>query len=246
MLTASTRATGSRPVARRAPAEACYVGRERVPLLIAEARGLGADEMARLATTRAFAPNGPFYPGVRAPAPRAYADAVATALSGPLHELMGWGAPPPGGGVEALACDFSLVTTPPEALIPLQRVPHSDGRDPDIVAVLHYLCGPEHGGTGLFRHRVTGFERITEARADRYNRVLDSDVTTNGLPEPGYLQGSTNLFEETARVDAAFGRLIAYPGNALHCGLVPPTASLSPDPTTGRLTVNTFLRRVRA
>ena len=222
-----------------APAEACYVGEERVPLLIAEARGLGADKMAEVARTRPFAPDGPHYPGVRARAPGGYARMLVQALTGPLAEVTGW----TGAAFEVIASDFSLVTTPPEALTPIQRIPHFDGTDEGVIAVLHYLTGA--GGTAFFRHKVTGFERITADRAARYDEVLRADARTHGLPPAAYVDGSTVMFEETARVDAAFGRLIAYPGNTLHSGRVPAGTPLSDDPAKGRLTVNTFLRRVR-
>ena len=223
-----------------APAEARYIGQERVPLLVAEARALGADAMAKLAPGRPFAADGPHYPGVRSPAPEGYGRMIVQALTGPVSEMMGW----TDAAFEVIATDFSLVTTPPRALTPIQRIPHFDGTDPDVIAVLHYLCGPEGGGTAFFRHRVTGFERITSERAARYDEVLRADVRTHGLPEAAYVDGSTPLFEETERVGARFGRLLAYPGNALHSGRIPAGAALPDDPATGRLTVNTFLRRV--
>ena len=222
-----------------APAEARYVGDERVPVLVAEAEALGARQMRDLAPTRPFAPDGPHYPGLRSRAPAGYGRMIVQALTGPLGELFGW----KDAAFEVVAADFSIVTTPPEALTPIQRIPHFDSTDEGVVAVLHYLCGEEGGGTAFFRHKVTGFETITEDRAERYAEVLRADVVTNGLPDPAYVAGSTALFAETALFAARFGRLLAYPGYALHSGRIPPGLTLDPDPAKGRLTVNTFLRR---
>ena len=207
-------------------------------MLVAEARGLGADKMFEVAQTRPFAPDGIHYPGVRSRAPASYGRMLAEALAGPLAELFGW----QGARFAVIASDFSLVTTPPEALTPIQRIPHFDGTDERVVAVLHYLTGD--GGTAFFRHRVTGYERVTEERASRYDEVLRADMRTHGMPDAAYVDGDTPVFAETERFEARFGRLLAYPGNALHSGRIPPGAALSDDPGAGRLTVNTFLRRV--
>ena len=211
-----------------------------MPVLVAEAAALGAERMRALAATRPFAPDGPHYPGIRTPAPEGYGAMIAKALAGPVGELMDW----KDAAFEVIASDFSLVTTRPEALTPIQRMPHFDGTDEGVIAVLHFLCGDGFGGTAFFRHRVTGFERVTADRLARYDEVLRADVTTNGLPDAAYVAGSTPLFEETARFDARFGRLLAYPGVSLHSGRIPPDMPLSDDPATGRLTVNTFLRLV--
>ena len=223
-----------------APAEVRYVGREKVPVLAVEARALGADKMAEAAPTRPFAANGIHYPGVRAAAPGGYARMLAQALAGPVGEMMGW----KDAELGVVASDFSLVTTPPADLTPIQRIPHFDGTDEGVIAVLHYLCGPDWGGTAFFRHKVTGFERVTGPRAARYDEVLRADVRTHGLPDAAYVDGDTPIFEETARYEARFGRLLAYPGNALHSGRIPAGRTLPADPARGRLTVNTFLRRM--
>lgn len=207
-------------------------------MLVAEARGLAADKMFEVARDRPFAPDGPHYPGVRSRAPASYGRMLAQALAGPLGELFGWA----DARFAVIASDFSLVTTRPEALTPIQRIPHFDGTDEGVVAVLHYLT--DSGGTAFFRHRVTGYERITEGRAERYDEVMRADMRTHGMPDAAYVDGDTPVFAETARFEARFGRLLAYPGNALHSGRIPPGGALTDDPARGRLTVNTFLRRV--
>ena len=50
-------------------------------------------------------------------------------------------------GFRLLEASFSLVTTPPEALSAVQRLPHFDWADLNILAVLHHLhrAGPDQG-----------------------------------------------------------------------------------------------------
>ena len=57
----------------------------------------------------------------------------------------------------------------------------------------------------------------------------------------GYVRGSTNGFEEIGRVQARFNRLVVYPGNLFHSGILPDDYDFSPDPRRGRLTINIFL-----
>jgi len=145
-------------------------------------------------------------------------------------------------GADLVECNFSIVTTPPEALTPLQRLPHFDAADPGRIAVLHYLCGPSAGGTAFYRHRTTGFETVSLSRMEDYAERLDADLARHGDPKAEYLRGDTALFEQTYRVGAAFNRLVIYRGWTLHSGTVPAGLALSGDPRAGRLTVNTFLQ----
>jgi hypothetical protein len=136
---------------------------------------------------------------------------------------------------------FSLVTQPEHSLNALQSVPHFDNADPNGFAILHYLSPFPSGGTGFYRHRSTGFERITEDRVDRFRAALDADYGPTGGPPSGYFSGSTPVFEETARFDAVYNRALVYQGCLLHSGLLPETFNFSPDPRLGRLTGNIFI-----
>ena len=149
---------------------------------------------------------------------------------------MGWG----DAALSVEASYFSIVTTPPGDLTLFQRVPHTDGLDEGRVAVMHYLS-EEDGGTAFFRHRSTGYERVTEDRHAPYDRALRADLDEHGEPT-GYRRGSDAVFEEVFRVNAAPGRLAIYTGTLLHSGVVP-DGDLPADPARGRLTVNTFLTR---
>ena len=216
---------------------------DHVPILVADDALPNTDALTRAARAADYAVNGPYYPGVRAPAPTGYAQMLASSLLGPLRRLFGWGE---ADRAEVMTSDFSLVTTRPDALIPMQRMPHYDGTDTGVVAVLHYLCGPEHGGTSFFRHKETGFELITEERLPAYERALERGVAEHGLPVARYTEDGGPLFERTATHDCRFNRLLVYPGACLHSGRIPENHPLSEDPMKGRLTANTFLRRVPA
>lgn len=130
---------------------------------------------------------------------------------------------------------FGLVTTPSEALTAPQSLPHYDSPNPETIAILLYLCGPEQGGTGFYRHRATGLERIGLADERAY-----LEAVTPGPASGRYFEDSDTQFERIGKVDAQVNRLIAYPSNLLHSGIVDPSR-LSSDPSQGRLTANIFI-----
>ncbi|MEX1252324.1 MAG: DUF6445 family protein [Hyphomonas sp.] len=212
------------------------IGHEREPIIIIDGFSSDPHGLVDAAAGQAFGPRGPHYPGIRAPAPPRYLGERMDLLQKTLSDVFGLN-----HGADLVECNYSLVTTPAEELAPLQRLPHFDSADPGHFAVLHYLCGPEHGGTAFYRHRASGFETVSPSRMDDYSGMLDGELLRRP-PAEGYLLGDTALFEQTYRVEAAFNRLVIYRGWTLHTGQVPPGHGLSPDPRLGRLTVNTFLK----
>jgi hypothetical protein len=92
------------------------------------------------------------YPGVRASAPIGYVSNLVRALSPMIEEVFALGSSKPG----RVDCYLSMVTMAPHELKPLQRIPHIDTVDPLRIAVLHYFCDEQFGGTAFFRHRATG------------------------------------------------------------------------------------------
>ena len=214
-------------------------GREGLPVIVIDSFCRDPDELVALASDAVFIDVGSTYPGVRAPAPQHYVVALL-ADAAPVIEQT-FGCPP---RPELDLCAFSLVTTRPEELKRIQRVPHFDGPEPDRIAFLHYLCAPGQGGTSFYRHRATGFECVSMERVDEYRSTLLAELATH-LPTADYCSDDTRLFECVHRVDAAFNRLIIYRGNALHSGDISPRTILSEDPRLGRLTINGFGRLVR-
>jgi hypothetical protein len=171
---------------------------------------------------------------VRSSAPREYAHGIVSALMDLMRSTFDL-------PDELIITDstFSLVATPPESLVPFQRVPHYDSVDQNRIALLHYLSS--QGGTSFYRHRSTGVEIVTADRQDGYIRTVNAEVRAKGMPPAQYVDGDTELFERTARYDAVFNRVLIYRGSMLHSVNVPPDFVPDTNPRTGRLTVNTFL-----
>jgi hypothetical protein len=219
----------------RPAARLSRLGREGEPLLCLDRLMRQPQALIDYAAAETrFAPvHGPDggYPGIRAPAPLDYVEAVVRALDPVVRDAFQLGAVRLGRA----ECNFSLVTLAPDALAPSQRVPHIDTTDPLQFAFLHYLCGSEQGGTGFYRHRATGYEAITPEREPHYQAVR----ATEPAPAPGYIHGDTPEFERIGAADAAFDRLLVYRSRQLHSGLVAGTGSS--DPRKGRLTANIFL-----
>lgn len=213
------------------------IGHEREPILIIDGFSSDPETLVEQAAHETYRPLGPHYPGVRAPLAAQYLSERMDLLQRLLADVFGLQ-----DGANLLECNFSLVTTPAAGLQPLQRLPHFDSTDPGRLAVLHYLCGPEGGGTAFYRHRTTGFETVSASRMEDYALHLNDEIERRGPPPAGYIQGDTPLFEQTYRVKAVFNRLVVYRGWTLHAGLVPEGHPLSADARTGRLTINTFLQ----
>lgn len=136
---------------------------------------------------------------------------------------------------------YSLVTTAEQDLKVLQRVPHCDSRDASYFAIMCYLNAAPHGGTGFYRHNPTGYERITNERFSHYVAMAESFMAQHGLPSANYYRANDGHFSLVGNVDYQPNRLMVYPGNLLHSGLIDPVMDISSDPRSGRLTANIFV-----
>jgi hypothetical protein len=176
------------------------------------------------------------YPGVRAPMPLDYVEGAVRALDPLIRSTYGIS-----DAVLAKAeCFFSIVTLPPEKLQPLQKVPHIDTTDPLHFAVVHFLCHGPFGGTAFYRQLGTGFETIGPEREASWSACRDEHLKL--LPESaGYMDANMTGYEQLTLIPCQFDRLILYPSNMLHSGLIPPAMPLSADPMMGRLTANFFI-----
>jgi hypothetical protein len=141
-------------------------------------------------------------------------------------------------GFDLLDASFSLVTTAPDQLQPMQRAPHFDSVDPDYLAVLHYIGGVGGSGTAFYRQRSTGIERVT---ADNNARFVETAKRETGADAASYIRSSNAWFDRIGMVDAQPDRLIVYQGSLLHSGVIPPDMPFSGDPRSGRLTANFFV-----
>lgn len=222
--------------------EVLWVGVENHPVLLIDGLLAGAEGLVDFAAvTAVLAPvrsAANFYPGVRAPAPGGYVRALIKALRPHMARVFG----APIDGQAHVTSALSMATLSAEAANLAQRLPHIDTTEPSQLAILHYLCGPEHGGTAFYRHRATGFEAIGPDRGPAYFAALRAEIVGEEAPG-GYIVGSSDLFEQTAAVAPVFNRVIVYASNLLHAGVLP-DRPLSQDPRLGRLTANTFFRFV--
>ena len=209
------------------------LGDEGELLLIIDDFHPDPDLLIRQARGRTFGTRGRFYPGIRATAAPEHLSPCQSVLREVLTR--GYGLE----GAQLTETSFSMVTTPPDALLPMQRLPHFDGTHPNRLALLHYLIGPEEAGTAFFRHRETSFESIVEARLDTYQRSLQTAYPHG--PTKRYFSGSDTVFEQIDFVPAKFNRAILYRGICLHSGIIPETFNFSDEIDHGRLTINTFL-----
>lgn len=216
------------------------VGRERTPVVVVDDPLRCTRALIDYAATGAqFSTEGAQgYPGVRAPLPAQYAAAVLPQLEPLISRAFGLPAPLQSKLIHQL---FSLVAQPAETLQMLQRAPHFDNRCPFYFATVHYLAAGAHGGTGIFRHRPTGFESVSEARYAQFVRAAEAHVRRHGPPPARYIRESDNHFELIEELPYRANRLLLYPGYLLHSGLIDPDRDISADPATGRLTANLFL-----
>jgi hypothetical protein len=217
------------------------IGEERQPVIMIDDFVPDPAGLRRRAEALAYRPMGPHYPGLRAQVAREDIAAFLPPVLDLVRDTFGLSGTP--GLVSA---GYSIVTTPPARLTPIQRIPHTDGLEPERIALLHFLGDTAQGGTAFYRHRSTGYETITAARFAGYDAALRRDVAQHGLPPPDYISGDTPLFERIARIAAAPNRAIIYRSHSLHCADLPPDLDLTPDPKRARLTVNTFLMGPRA
>jgi hypothetical protein len=214
------------------------LGQELTPVLVIDHLLLDTSWLCQQAQQAAFSGQADnYYPGIRAASPAQYQAAICQALFPLLHNVFA----PKASELRILMSAYSIATTATAGLRPIQMLPHFDTVEPMQLAMVHYLCGAEHGGTSFYRHKETGFERITATRLPCYGQLLKQQAKAARLHEkPSYMNGSTPLFERIAQVSAQMNRAVIYPGNLLHSGDIQ-AALLSADPAQGRLTISSFL-----
>jgi hypothetical protein len=217
--------------------QALRIGREQAPLIVIDNFTAMPDSLVDLAAAKVFADVASYFPGVRAKVPLSYQQFVIAALRPTVAEHFGLNA----AGLRFTACYFSLVTTPPADLTYLQRIPHIDSLSPNELAFVHYLFRANHGGTAFYRHRATGFESIDAVRKAEYWRHVEAEQNAPEPPPAAYIDGDTALYEETARQEGVFNRLLLYRRNSLHSAALAAQFVPDADPRRGRLSLNGFL-----
>ena len=138
---------------------------------------------------------------------------------------------------------LSLATRQPEQLQPRQWLCHVDrldlGAGESIAAsVLYLFREPALGGTAFFRPRRPAGEVI--ALIQESAKLGPAEFRQRHGLTPCYMTEDNHWFESVATVSASFNRLIFYPGSHFHSADIRQPDRLSPDPRTGRLTLNGF------
>jgi hypothetical protein len=213
------------------------IGDERAPLVVVDNLVANAEQLVDLAAGKLFGDVANYYPGVRAKVPLTYQRFIIDQLREVFAGYFGLSAT----GVHFTTCHFSLVTTPPEKLAYLQRIPHIDSVSGGELAFIHYLFKSDLGGTSFYRHRATGYEYIDLERQAEYWRVVDEEMKGPNAADPGYINGDSPLYEQVGRQEGVFNRLLVYRRNSLHSGSLARNFVPDLNPRSGRLSVNGFL-----
>jgi hypothetical protein len=213
------------------------IGREKAPLLVIDNLVADPDELVSDAVSKRYTTPHSYYPGLRAKAPLSY----QAFLVGELRDLLCEFFELEAASLRFSMCHYSVVTTPPESLTTLQRIPHVDSNDSRGLASIHYLFKTDLGGTAFYRHRATGFEYVDDARKKTYYSALEQELAGPSAPQPEYIDADTPLFERVGLQDGLFNRMLIYRRNSLHSGAPRRGLALPSDPATGRLSINSFL-----
>jgi hypothetical protein len=226
-------------LASTAQVQLISLGQQQTPLLLIDHALADLSFLLQQAYASDYAQDGSsMYPGLRAQLPRDYILALLGALYPLLYRVYQI---PLTLKLRPKEGYFSLLTTPQDQLQPMQCLPHFDSTQPYFFAVLHYLSAGSHGGTGFFRHRPTGFERITQQRQAEYFQAAQQFFDQHGAPPQRYQVASDQQFELYQQLNFQQNRLLIYPGNVLHSSLVQTATDIQADPYIGRLTANIFL-----
>lgn len=224
-------------VSRPSPSiEKLSIGREGAPLLVIDDASADPESLVDLAAGKIYGAVENYYPGVRAKAPLSYQQFVLDKFGSLFREF--FQIP---GALRFTACQFSLVTRNHAELNELQRIPHIDSSSYRELAVVHYLFKGDLGGTAFYRHRATGYEIIDDSRKAEYFATVQREAAGPDKPEVAYISGDTPLYEQVARQEPRFNRMLVYRRNSLHSGNLARHFVADPNPRTGRLSINAFL-----
>lgn len=216
----------------------CYrVGNEQQEVLVVDDFLKGALALKQLAVhENDFSRADSFYPGVRMQVPQEYTFAIVKNLGFFMERFFKLEV----RQIKSAVSKFSIVTTRPDDLGLLQRIPHFDSPSRKGLAVVHYLQSVPGMGTALYRHKPTGFEYVDEQRYSQYMDNIQQRYPTESDYPQGYINGSTDQFEEVVSFDAVFNRLLMYRGTSLHSGKISEDYNFDPSPAKGRLTLTSF------
>lgn len=180
---------------------------------------------------------GGYYPGPQASLPLQYVKNIVRAAVPLIQKVY----KPICKQIKVRSSFFSYVATPPEELKMPQCFPHIDSSYCEGFAILHYLKSGHFGGTGFYRHKSTGYEKIDLNRAKNFSKIWSDEQKIYDLPKSQYFTQSDDRFELIKAVEYEANRIVIYPSNILHTGLINPDVDVHHNLSTSRLTANIFL-----
>ena len=218
------------------------VGNEKTVVIVIDDFALDLNQLSTHARTAAkfTQDKNSFYPGIRAPLPRDYVVTMLQAIYQPLYAIYNI---PKDKQLKPQDIFYSLITTPEKALSLPQRIPHFDTSRPYYFAATHFINASSHGGTGIFRHKPTSYERIDDKRIQGYLESSNRNMN-NETVKRQYITQSNEQYQLIEKIDYKENRLVIYPGNLLHSALIIPESDIDDSPISGRLTTNTFFEFV--
>ena len=139
-----------------------------------------------------------------------------------------------------LAAFYSFVSTPEKELQFRQTIPHYDHNSENSFAVMLYMAPGEFGGTGFFQQDGSQFERITTQRQPDFLNCLEQNIDPDST-DFKYCNGDISGFTLTGSVNYKQNRMLIYPGNLLHSGLIDESRDIQKNANNARLTANLFI-----
>lgn len=228
------------------------LGREQTPVLIFDLSMLLADFLIKRASSYGpdWQPASTIYPGIWSKVPEGYEQALLDFIR-PYVEQHFFPAEgkaqkfPAEVKAQKIVSSYAMAVTDKQALKVGQRLPHYDSIDPYQLAAVHYLCDESFGGTGFFRHRATGIEKVTNERHAAFMAAVQSELKEQGDPAAEFSGNCQQTFESLLDCSAKLGRLVVYPSTLLHAGLVNSAKNTERNPKQGRLTITSFMKYAR-
>ena len=191
------------------------------------------------AAAQTFSPPRDFpYPGLVLAAPSGITQRVSDCFATRARSQLG------ARRTQSVAIRFSMVTSPPAELAPIQWQCHRDrlAVEPERVIfaamVLYLFHDPALGGTSFYRPRLN--EEQLERMVTDSEQLSAADFGARYGLQASYMFGSNPNFELVSSVPAAWNRMIFYDGGLFHSADISQPSLNSADPRTGRLTLNGF------
>lgn len=215
-----------------------YIGQQQTPIVVCELSSALSTYLINHASSYRpdWSPASTIYPGIWSQVPQGFEEALLGFIQ-PLIARYYF----PRKAERAVSC-YAMATTEKDRLKVGQRLPHFDSFDPYQLASVLYLCDESFGGTGFFRHKSTGIEKVTRSNCAEFTRVVTEEVAEFGAPSAQYTGQCGHIFDSLFECQASVGRLVLYPSALLHAGLVNSEKNTECDPKLGRLTITSFIK----